>query len=35
MIGAGLPQIRGRLDRAESYAERLFDFPDIGPLFRR
>ncbi|MFZ4614719.1 MAG: ATP-binding protein [Rectinemataceae bacterium] len=32
MIGAGLPQIRGRLGRAKSYAERLFDFPEIGPL---
>jgi hypothetical protein len=32
MIGAGLPQLRGRMGRAKSYAERLFDFPDIGPL---
>jgi hypothetical protein len=32
MVGAGLPQIRGRLGRAKSYAERLFDFPEIGPL---
>lgn len=32
MVGAGLPQVRGRLGRAKSYAERLFDFPDIGPL---
>ena len=34
MIGAGLPQLRGRMGRAKSYAERLFDFPDIGPLPR-
>jgi len=32
MVGAGLPQIRGRLGRAKSYAGRLFDFPEIGPL---
>lgn len=32
MIGAGLPQLRGRMGRAKSYAERLFDFPDVGPL---
>jgi hypothetical protein len=32
LIGAGLPQLRGRMGRAKSYAERLFDFPDIGPL---
>ena len=32
MVGAGLPQLRGRLGRAKSYAERLFDFPEIGPL---
>lgn len=32
MVGAGLPQIRGRLDKAKSYAERLFDFPEIGAL---
>ena len=32
MVGAGLPQLRGRMGRAKSYAERLFDFPDIGPL---
>src|SRR3984885_5757440 len=30
--GAGLPQLRGRAGRAKSYAERLFDFRDIGPL---
>ena len=32
MIGAGLPQIRGRMGKAKSYSERLFDFPEIGPL---
>jgi hypothetical protein len=32
MFGAGLPQLRGRMGRAKSYAERLFDFPEIGPL---
>ena len=32
MLGAGLPQIRGRMGRAKSYAEGLFDFPGIGPL---
>lgn len=32
LIGAGLPQLRGRMGRAKSYAERLFDFPEIGAL---
>jgi hypothetical protein len=32
VIGAGLPQLRGRMGRAKSYAERLFDFPEIGAL---
>jgi hypothetical protein len=32
LVGAGLPQLRGRMGRAKSYAERLFDFPQIGPL---
>lgn len=32
MIGAGLPQIPGQMGKAKSYAERLFDFPVIGPL---
>lgn len=31
-VGAGLPQLRGRMGHAKSYAERLFDFPEIGPL---
>lgn len=34
LVGAGLPQLRGRLGRAKSYAERLFDFPTVGPLSR-
>lgn len=32
LVGAGLPQLRGQTGRAKSYAERLFDFPGIGPL---
>jgi hypothetical protein len=32
LVGAGLPQLRARMGRAKSYAERLFDFPQIGPL---
>jgi len=32
LVGAGLPQLRGRMGNAKSYAERLFDFPQIGPL---
>jgi hypothetical protein len=32
VVGAGLPQLRGRMGDAKSYAERLFDFPEIGPL---
>lgn len=31
-VGAGLPQLRGLAGEAKSYAERLFDFPMIGPL---
>lgn len=34
MIGAGLPQVRGNMGRAKTYAERLFEFPEIGPLSR-
>lgn len=34
LVGAGLPQLRGRTGRAKSYAERLFDFPELGPLPR-
>lgn len=32
MVGAGLPQLRGMLGKAKTYAERLFEFPVIGPL---
>jgi hypothetical protein len=35
LVGAGLPQLRGRMGRAKSYAERLFDFPEIGALPRQ
>ncbi|MBN9400429.1 MAG: AAA family ATPase ['Candidatus Kapabacteria' thiocyanatum] len=32
LVGAGLPQLPGRMGNAKSYAERLFDIQDIGPL---
>ena len=32
LIGAGLPQLRGQMGKAKSYAERLFEFPEIGAL---
>lgn len=32
MVAAGLPQLRGQMGDAKSYAERLFDFPMIGAL---
>ena len=32
MVGAGLPQLRCQMGKAKSYAERLFDFPEVGPL---
>jgi type II secretory pathway predicted ATPase ExeA len=32
LVGAGLPQLVGLMGRSKSYAERLFDFPPIGPL---
>ncbi|MDZ4697135.1 MAG: ATP-binding protein [Deltaproteobacteria bacterium] len=32
VVGAGLPQLRGQAGKAKSYAERLFDYPEIGPL---
>ena len=32
LIGAGLPQLVGKMGKSKSYAERLFDFPAIGPL---
>ncbi len=31
-IGAGLPQIAALAGNAKSYAERLFNYPEIGPL---
>jgi GTPase SAR1 family protein len=34
LIGAGLPQLVGNTGRSKSYAERLFDFPVVGPLAR-
>jgi hypothetical protein len=32
LIGAGLPQVVGLAGKARSYAERLFTFPQVGPL---
>ena len=32
LVGAGLPQLLALAGNAKSYAERLFDFPMIGPL---
>ena len=32
IVGAGLPQLVGQAGRAKSYAERLFEYPEIGPL---
>jgi hypothetical protein len=32
IIGAGLPQLVAKAGHAKSYAERLFDFPEIGSL---
>ena len=32
VVAAGLPQVLGRLGNAKSYAERMFDFPQVGPL---
>lgn len=32
VIGAGLLQLVGKAGRAKSYAERLFDYPELGPL---
>lgn len=34
LAGAGLPQLPGIAGDAKSYAERLFDFPEIGSLSR-
>ncbi|HET9112815.1 MAG TPA: ATP-binding protein [Burkholderiales bacterium] len=35
LIGAGLPQLVGNVGRAKSYAERLFNFPEIGALIQQ
>ena len=32
VVGAGLPQLRALAGHAKSYAERMFDFPPVGPL---
>src|SRR5262249_50593940 len=32
LVGAGLPQLPGLAGDAKSYAERLFEFPEIGSL---
>ncbi|MES2961796.1 MAG: AAA family ATPase [Pseudomonadota bacterium] len=32
LIGAGLPQLVGLAGNSKSYAERLFDYPPVGPL---
>lgn len=32
VVGAGLPQLVGQAGKAKSYAERLFEYPQIGPL---
>jgi hypothetical protein len=32
LVGAGLPQLRALAGNSKSYAERMFDFPAIGPL---
>jgi hypothetical protein len=34
LVGAGLPQIIGKCGKSKSYAERLFDFPEVGQLKR-
>jgi hypothetical protein len=35
LIGAGLPPLVALSGRSKSYAERLFDFPQIGPLEKK
>ncbi|MGI8419502.1 MAG: AAA family ATPase [Candidatus Levyibacteriota bacterium] len=32
VIGGGLPQLLGKAGNAKSYAERLFDYPEVGQL---
>lgn len=34
LLGAGLPILPGLAGESKSYAERLFSFPDVGPLSR-
>ncbi|HVJ89613.1 MAG TPA: AAA family ATPase [Labilithrix sp.] len=34
LFGAGLPQLAALAAEAKSYAERLFDYPEVGPLSR-
>lgn len=34
LFGAGLPQVAALAGEAKSYAERLFDYPGVGPLTR-
>jgi len=34
MVAAGLPQVVALSGRSKSYAERMFDFPELGPLSR-
>jgi len=35
LVGAGLPQLVANMGRSKSYAERLFEFPAVGPLSRK
>lgn len=32
LVGSGLPQLVGNVGSAKSYAERMFSFPEVGPL---
>ena len=35
LAGAGLPQLRAQIAQAKTYAERLFEFREVGPLDER
>ena len=35
LVGAGLPQLVAKAGRSKSYAERLFDYPELGPLNKK
>lgn len=35
LFGAGLPQLVGQSGKSKSYAERLFEFSEVGPLSRQ